>query len=125
MTLHLLSVHAAAAFSPAHPGLLAPRMTSAVTRVTAVHAVSVDPFLDPVFTAGASAAAGTASAAAPSGVFSHGSLMFGLACYAITMVFLTWWDERMLPTLQDEGILPELPSSLRSQRLKTLSKEER
>ena len=57
--------------------------------------------------------------------FSSGSLLTGFAFYAGTMIALTAWDEHVVPKLQDAGVLPEMPGSVRSIRLSRLSKEQR
>lgn len=42
----------------------------------------------------------------------HGTLFTGLAIYAVTMAFLTLWEEFAVPTLTEKGMLPNIPGSL-------------
>jgi hypothetical protein len=51
--------------------------------------------------------------------------MTGLIFYGFGMVFLTAWDEFVLPKLQDRGIMPTIPGTLRHERLAKLNKEQR
>ena len=76
-------------------------------------------FLDPLFQSAHEAAV----TAAPTS--DKSMLLTGLGFYAVTMLALTWWDEEMLPKLQDKGLMPTIPGSLRHRRLQTLSKEQR
>ena len=69
-------------------------------------------------------AADVAATAAQSGI-DKSSIMVGLLFYGITMTALTWWEEKVLPDLQDKGIMPTIPGELRHTRLQTLSKEQR
>ena len=46
--------------------------------------------------------------------------MVGLL-FGITMTALTWWEEKVLPDLQDKGIMPTIPGSCDT-RLQTLSR---
>ena len=78
-------------------------------------------FLDPVWNTATDAAVTATSG--PTG--DMGAVMTGLVFYAVTMGALTWWDEKMLPGLQDKGLMPTIPGTLRYNRLKTLSKEQR
>jgi len=88
-----------------------------------------DPFADPVFNTAivhetTAAVAPAAQQAAATG-FSQQDIIWGLSFYVASMSVLTWWDERVLPKLQDKGVMPEMPGSLRAQRLKKLTKEQR
>merc|ERR1711939_469787 len=56
--------------------------------------LSSDPFSDPVFTGAAQAS------------LHWNPAMTGIACYAAGMCMLTWWDEKVLPKLQRDGVLP-------------------
>ena len=82
-------------------------------------------FSDPVFT-GLAAQVHTgyhiASSPAPG---DHSRLITGLAFYLITMACLTGWEEFVVPKLQDAGLLPEIPGTVRYIRHKRLSKEGR
>lgn len=37
--------------------------------------------------------------------------MWGLLFYGVTMALLTYWDEKVLPGLQDDGLMPVIPGS--------------
>jgi len=103
--------------------VVSPPMVSHVApRASTLRAV-VDPFMDPVFTSSMPEAAQTAEQA--TSIFHSSPALTGILFYAVTMGMLTYWDEKVLPKLQDAGVMPDFPDSLRSQRLKTLSKEER
>jgi hypothetical protein len=78
-------------------------------------------FLDPVWNSAQEAAVTATSAP----THDMGAVMTGLVFYGVTMGALTWWDEKMLPKLQDQGLMPTIPGTLRYNRLKTLSKEQR
>lgn len=103
-------------------GLLLPTATNAMApNVATALLASADPFLDPVWNTATDAAV-TATSGPTSDM---GAVMTGLVFYAVTMGALTWWDEKMLPKLQDKGLMPTIPGTLRYNRLKTLSKEQR
>ena len=63
-------------------------------RLAATTLLSSDPFSDPVFTGAAQAS------------LHWNPAMTGIACYAVGMCMLTWWDEKVLPKLQRDGVLP-------------------
>ena len=53
----------------------------------------------------------------------HGvpGFMVGVVVYSLTMLALSWYDEHVLPDLQDRGIMPVIPGEL--QKLSTRDKE--
>ena len=52
----------------------------------------------------------------------HSTLLTGLIFYVATMALLTAWEEVIIPKLQDAGVVPEIPGTVRYIRHKRLSK---
>lgn len=86
-------------------------------------------FADPVFAGVQEAAPVVAQAAQDAAqvapVDSNAQLLTGIIFYVVMMGALTFWDEHVLPKLQDRGLMPEIPGTLRYERMKRLSKEQR
>ena len=72
-------------------------------------------FLDPVFT----------GVAIKEPTLTSYPIVQGFGYYLIIMICLTAWDELVLPKLQDRGIMPTIPGSLRAIRLEKLSQVQR
>jgi len=85
-----------------------PRTTRLLASVT-----PYDPFSDPVFNLPPSditAHASQADAApAVSSTLGTSDLVFMFVFYAVFMYGLEWWDEKILPELQEKGIMPRIP----------------
>ena len=90
------------------------RCVHALHNVT-MRSLSRQQFLDPVF------------AGVPTAEYSLTSdpLAQGFCCYIIIMTCLTIWDEIVLPKMQDRGIMPTMPGTLRATRLEKVSLEQR
>jgi len=85
---------------------------------------AADPFSDSVFAAAEHEAAAVATAVDVP-FFAHGPLATAIAFYVVSMFWLTVWEEYALPKLQDRGLMPTIPGTLRYERLKRLSPEQR
>merc|ERR1719446_576472 len=61
----------------------------------------------------AAAAAAKAAETAPAASLHWSPAVTGIAFYAVSYALLNHWEERVLPKLQDKGIMPVLPGSLK------------
>lgn len=82
-------------------------------------------FLDPMYGAIEVVTDAAPAVHSQESAFSTGAVVTGVLFYCVSMILLTWWEEAILPKLQDRGIMPTIPGSLRAKRLETLSEHER